>query len=98
MYFFHGVPSHSISEKVGLACQASSTAAVVAVAAGVVAVAIAVVVARVVVAVVVARVAVVVVARVVVAVTDIVGVGVVRSPRSMKSLLTMFVTSVLHSL
>ena len=81
MYFFHGVPSHSISEKVGLACQASSTAAVVAVAAGVVAVAIAVVV-----------------ARVVVAVTDIVGVGVVRSPRSMKSLLTMFVTSVLHSL
>lgn len=81
MYFFHGVPSHSISEKVGLACQASSTAAVVVVAAGVVAVAIAVVV-----------------ARVVVAVTDIVGVGVVRSPRSMKSLLTMFVTSVLHSL
>ena len=60
MYFFHGVPSHSISEKVGLACQASSTAAVVVVAAGVVAV--------------------------------------VRSPRSMKSLLTMFVTSVLHSL
>ena len=81
MYFVHGVPSHSISEKVGLACQASSTAAVVVVAAGVVAVAIAVVV-----------------ARVVVAVTDIVGVGVVRSPRSMKSLLTMFVTSVLHSL
>ena len=81
MYFFHGVPSHSISEKVGLACQASSTAAVVVVAAGVVAVAIAVVV-----------------ARVVVAVTDIVGVGVVRSPRSMESLLTMFVTSVLHSL
>ena len=81
MYFFHGVPSHSISEKVGLACQASSTAAVVVVAAGVV-----------------ADVAVVVVARVVVVVADIVGVGVVRSPRSMKSLLTMFVTSVLHSL
>ena len=89
MYFFHGVPSHSISEKVGLACQASSTAAVVVVAAGVVAVAIAGVV---------AHVAVVVVARVVVVVADIVGVGVVRSPRSMKSLLTMFVTSVLHSL
>ena len=30
MYFFHGVPSHSISEKVGLACQANSVAAVVA--------------------------------------------------------------------
>ena len=89
MYFFHGVPSHSISEKVGLACQASSTAAVVAVADGVVAVDVAAVV---------ARVAVVVVARVFVVVVDIVGVGVVRSPRSMKSLLTMFVTSVLHSL